>query len=226
MSDAIPAVEPKFYSIVIIGAMNPRLHYPLWYKLIGLLTEEESDASRESKDFSITQLAAQFSFDDCRIVCLMDRWEINTTKEENRGRILQIACGVFEKLNETPLTAFGFNTWADLNTDCPKIGPVLAKIAEDTGLGFSGDGEKNCQFAYTKSQGFQTVQIVVRPSAILESMIWVAYNSTFAIEPQKGYFDLTPRLQEHFDPHWKNAVAFAAGVVKRVSEFSGVVRGN
>jgi hypothetical protein len=226
MSETTPPGEPRLYSIVVLGAMNPRLHYPLWYSLIGALTEDEANSGRESKDFSVTPYGTQFAFADYRIICLMDRWEISTALVEHRERILKIACTVFEKLNETPISAFGFNTFADLGTSAAKVNDVLALLASRTGLGFSNDGERSCQYFFINTKSFQTTNITIRPSAIRENMVWVAYNSHFVIESQKGYYDLSKELIRYFDPHWKEATAFSDGVIRRISEIAGGTLGN
>ena len=38
-----------FYNVVVIGAMNPRLHTPGWYRLVGLIDDVEMKEANEAR---------------------------------------------------------------------------------------------------------------------------------------------------------------------------------
>src|SRR5579864_7302597 len=132
---AVPMQSPELYSIVVLGAMNPRLHYPLWYQVTGSMTKEEANAARESPGFFVAPEFAQFETPQFIVTCIADRWEIKARSVAAQPKVLEIACRVFEKLGETPVTAYGFNSIRHLETKSPRVRDVLRQLAIGAGLG-------------------------------------------------------------------------------------------
>src|ERR1700730_15435321 len=89
------------YAIVVAGSMNPAIHHPAWYKLIGALSDEElidsgvtkggAQAAPETPTERMvvfraiarttpvsTAQFAQFTAGKLRIICLPQSWTIAT----------------------------------------------------------------------------------------------------------------------------------------------------
>src|SRR5689334_17620497 len=116
------------FNLVVLGSMNPRLHYPQWYQLIGCLSEEEANAARESPLFVVSPAFARFNTDKFTIQCTPDRWDISAGDEDDVARAVEIAARVFEKLSETPVGAFGFNTFQDDKTTAENTAILLSGL--------------------------------------------------------------------------------------------------
>ena len=75
--------EPaELYSIVIVGSMNPRIHHPAWYEAVKILSAEEASAASL---VACTPMASQFQLPGLNIICLQDRWEIQTQDPQESG---------------------------------------------------------------------------------------------------------------------------------------------
>src|SRR6202030_1678960 len=112
MPDAPLPPSRELWSIVVIGLMNPAIHHPSWYQSMQLLDKQEVDYAGSASALVPIVLApqiAQFAVQEFKIVCLSNRWEIQTQRPEAVDRILKVASRVFEILDHTPVNAFGFN---------------------------------------------------------------------------------------------------------------------
>lgn len=222
-----PAGGPRYFSIVIAGVMTPGMHHPLWYKLIGCISDKESIEAMGR--ISITPDIAQFQTAEqggIRVICGRDRWEIAVWNEEERPRILEIASRVFEKLFESPVSGFAFSSMADLDTEVARVDPLLGELAQSTGLGFIGHGQSTCGFEFSSENAEHAIRVIVRNSAVRDSKVWVSYSSQYTIRPSPtGYMVLGPELARYFGPHWEDAKAMGQRVVARINKMKGVSNG-
>lgn len=98
----------KQYSVVVVGEMNPAIHHPSWYEMAGFLTPEES-AGALSGDVLVTPQVSKFVVGTLEVQCIGNQWICQTSSALELDRILSTARRVFERLSETPVTAFGMN---------------------------------------------------------------------------------------------------------------------
>lgn len=96
-------------SVVLVGSMNPSIHHPAWYVFGKSLSAEESnDISRRGGVVIVPQFT-RFETERWRIECYPDRWQISTLSSTATAEVIEIACDTFERLRETPISAFGLN---------------------------------------------------------------------------------------------------------------------
>lgn len=218
-----PPGEPRYFSVVIIGAMSPPLHFPGWYSRHGLLTDEEAKSAGESPALLIAPEYSRFQTAGIRVICEQAKWEIACFDDATRSRILMIASKVFKILKETVVTAYGFNSYADLDTKASKVSEILAGLASSTGLGFEDEGNRTCEFSYRNELPLigSVKTVVVRPSERITA-VWVAYNTTHAVikSPAGKYFELAASLSAHFEAHWEDAKWMGTRTVARINELA------
>ena len=67
----------SIYSIVVLGTMNPRIHSPAWYRLVGLISEEEMQEANQN-ELLIDPMVAKWQLKDLTMLCQFERWELQT----------------------------------------------------------------------------------------------------------------------------------------------------
>src|SRR5258706_9132140 len=97
------------YSIVVTGAMNPRLHHPYWYRHFEVVTDEECAAAMLSGETISSAAIAQWVLPTLHVICLPDRWEVQALDASVAERAFEVAARTFELLDHTPTTAYGYN---------------------------------------------------------------------------------------------------------------------
>jgi len=220
MAEALPA-RASLYNIVAIGAMNPRLHHPAWYQLIGAISSGEADEAASSPVVCV-QPFATFRFDDITIACQENRWEISTGKLSARPRLLSIAALVFAKLNETPIEIFGFNSNFDVETRVRNVRECLTRllIGLDVGLPDQQDATHFCGINMRHAYDDHSIHIRVQPSQLSDDVLFIGYNTEYLTKSAgPGYFDfgklIAPRFDEHLQMATENAQRILAQLGKR-----------
>jgi hypothetical protein len=95
--------------IAIDGTMNPTVHHPTWYQLIGLLSWEDTAFATVGRHLLVTPSLSTFRVPAFALRCKRERWEIRTSSREARTRILNVALKTFDDLlPQTPITGFHF----------------------------------------------------------------------------------------------------------------------
>ncbi|MEE9391782.1 MAG: hypothetical protein V3W41_04670 [Planctomycetota bacterium] len=116
------------HTIVVKGHMNPRIHHPLWYQVTGILAEDQVQTSlvANAKLLMMPQLT-QFATPGLHVQCMPDQWLATSSPNTGSESVLALACGTFERLADTPVTAFGLNVTTATDVDPAR----LAAITED-----------------------------------------------------------------------------------------------
>lgn len=121
-----PPLPTHDFSIVLVGAMNPRIHHPLWYKHHQLISDAEFEEAINT-NLAVTPMLAQFGFSGIQVTCNPDRWAVNCNLPTNRRRILDLAIAVFDGvLPQTPIGVIGFNNDFFRDTNIPDVAAELA----------------------------------------------------------------------------------------------------
>jgi hypothetical protein len=126
------------FSIVLLGTMNPRIHHPVWYKLVGIFTEEEIAEALQAASVICIPPLAQFNVKDIVIKCQSDRWEIHTTERDELNQIREVTAKVFDELlKHTRLSKVGLNFDYKREAQASNVSRFLAgRLAEATrGMG-------------------------------------------------------------------------------------------
>jgi hypothetical protein len=204
------SIREHQYSIIVVGAMNPRIHYPLWYRIAGIISEAEEAAALASPSLVLVPVFARFETGGFMLGCQEERWEIFTTDPGVRGRILEVAAKVFGKLHETPIRAFGLNTKLHLETAVPDVSRCLAGNIESLGIEFPAGGKPSGAILFSSGGDNVTHNVDVRPSHLSNDLLFVGRNSHYELGGQPEYFDMGKLLAEHFDADYEASVAQAS----------------
>ena len=197
------AEEQELYSIVVVGAMNPRLHSPWWYEFLGLLSAADRDAAANSSGYLITPQLAQMPGPQWRVICQESRWEVHTQHRDAADEILSVAIRVFRALEHTPVSAFGFNFHFDRQPKVPNVGQLLASRIAGVGIGLPSSGLVSGQLGLTTADGSNTWTIVLATNEQDPAILKVMHNANYPIRSESKEmvtFDLGEKLSAAFLP--------------------------
>jgi hypothetical protein len=105
----MPASSQPSYAVVVAGNMNPAIHHPSWYRSCALLSESDEDFSVKSRTIVLLPDFAQFTTPSLHINCTLEKWSVTANPLASPKLALEVTRGTFERLSETPITAFGLN---------------------------------------------------------------------------------------------------------------------
>jgi hypothetical protein len=205
-------IPPAGFGIVLLGAMNPRLHHPLWYKLIGLIDEAEA-AEAMAGSLIVTPQISQFQTSKLQLTATSERWELHTQDPELRDRVAKMAATTFdEKLHETPISLFAFNNNFYLKAAGNDIAKSMAsKLEKSLGLSFPNLQATSTMFVLTGDGG--PINIRIEPSTRGSDEIFVAVNSNHAVTSSSGYFKLSEVFGQTLNTDCELARKYAKEIV-------------
>lgn len=221
---------PDLYSVVVVGAMNPKIHHPHWYFAQGLLTAAERDAALAA-DLICTSPAAQFRAPEFTVVCQLEKWEILTSLDEAVGRIEQVAARVFTVLSETPVSAMGFNFNVHRETAVESVASVLARKSVETALGLSlpEGADHSAHFSLRAAADGRRISITLSPSSRGRRFIYISinthYDSSDVVGPG-GHFDLGKRIRDRFQADRVTAMGQVDSIVQGIGSSEGESHGD
>ncbi len=219
-------IPRDFYSIVVAGAMNPALHHPGWYKSQNFIDQQEQDSAVTALPLVTTPQFSNFVAPEFTIVCLPDRWEIQTVKSQAMDRILSVACAVFEALQHTPVGAYGFNFITNREVGVPKPGQSLAEALARLPFGFSATEDTEGEISFTTKGEKQRITLAVSKSLLGDSLALIRFNAHHEITaPKDTIFDLTPMLRRDFGPDFQRAQAYFHSVASGFPSLRGAHAG-
>lgn len=210
----------EFYSIVIVGAMNPRIHHPWWYKHIGILDDESEKSALESKELIVTPPVAQFPANNWTMVCQQERWEIRALSADTLDLILDAAMRVFRALEHTPINAFGFNFNFHRETRLSDVGQCLAERIVHLNIGLVPEGTPSATLSLRNSSSSGTWNTNLSGSAHGPNAVYVGNNIHYKIsdiQPEDTSFDLGAMLKERFRPDCEQATRVTDCVVEALN---------
>ncbi len=215
-----------FYSIVVAGAMNPALHHPGWYKSQNFIDQQEQDFALTAKPLVVTSQFSNFAAPEFTIVCLPDRWEIQTVKSQAMDRILSVACAVFEALQHTPVGAYGFNFLTNREVGVSKAGQTLAEVLARLPFGFPVTEDAEGEISFITTHEKQKMTVTVSKSILGDNFASIRFNAHHEITATKDtIFDLTPMLRRDFWPDFQKAEAYFHSVASGFRSLKGAHAG-
>jgi hypothetical protein len=216
------AVSNDLFSLVVVGAMNPSIHHPAWYRLNGIFTEEEYTAADKSSTLVTSQIS-QFSVGSVTILCDPVRWQAQTKDEAKLERLKEIAAKTFEVLFHTPVSLYGLNFAYHRVTTLSEVNSVLATLIRGLPLGLGSEpAEKSAaKINYQTTSTGRVLTTLVEPSVKGGEQVFVAINAEYRTPtPAPGEykpFDLTPLLNEAFHRDYPDAKRIVANVVNALN---------
>jgi hypothetical protein len=222
MAEGQQAVASDIFSIVVVGAMNPRIHQPQWYRMIGAIDESELQAAQNTQ-MVISQAISQFRFSSdpvIAIVCAAEQWNIQSNSDAVWDRMLKIASITFSKLSETPISAYAFNVQKHFKTDLDSVKDELAEAISGMGLGFPVGKSIGSIIHTDLIEDDYKIHVSVQPSLNGESSVFIAYNSEYQAPaaPSGGYFDLGRLMSGRFAVHQEKSKKVMGDVVASINK--------
>lgn len=105
-----PSLEIVEYSIVLLGAFNPRIFHPQWMARKGIISEGE--ASGAAIKVSHNEVSEFDLAENCKIQVFQDRFYISSKQEAYFKTLKDLTLSIFNILGETPIYKLGINyTW-------------------------------------------------------------------------------------------------------------------
>lgn len=206
--------KPDLVSIVVLGHMTPRIHHPYWYKHTEILVEDEFEQAMRNPVVCMEPMADLRS-NSFQISCHPDRWEIRTPLADSSQRILDIAIAVFDKLSETPVSAYGFNHLYHVECAATNVARFLAEILEDSALGFESDKQASAEVKYLEHTSSCSFRSEVTASHRGPHFIRLAHNTHYAA-PTSGPFDMKPLLTQGLSAAANHASSRLDGLLKSI----------
>jgi hypothetical protein len=197
----VPA-NAQLYSIVVAGSMNPRIHHPSWYRMVGIITEQEADAATKDDGTFCAPAGARFSVqENFEIICQLDRWSVLTDREDQTERILEIASKTFKILAHTPVHAVGINSNFIRQTSVSDVGLMLGKAVGSLGFDLHGEGQESAEVTMRWTVKGRQLNVAVAPIAGIPSHVEVRVNAHYHEfgELLGEHFDLDVVFRQHFE---------------------------
>lgn len=205
-------------TIVVLGHMNPAIHHPKWYEWVGLIPKEEAEEALRKNPIT-TRLTSQFTSSKRTVTCQEGRWEVWSDGDGSGERCLELAAKVFERLNDTPVTAVGFNIQRHLETAVANVKEALARTYKEAGIPLL-EGELSsakCSLKIEVPTDKRTTRLTIEPSIRADHVVYVHSNSEYIIDEEDGHFD----LKKYLDAEYKYALELAD---KRGQEVVGLFK--
>src|SRR5687767_5676759 len=190
-------MSSESFSLVVAGAMNPSIHHPMWYRIIGLLNEEEADQATQSKNTFCTPPISQVELKDFKIICQERRWEAQTRSESMIARLRALAWTVFDDiLKHTPVSALGFNCGFVRETNCSDVGIVIAEAIASAHLGLSENDLSSGEIILRRKFGDGHTMTTALRVGSPPSMLAVDTNFHYGLEDAgPGFFTLKDKFE-------------------------------
>lgn len=211
------ADQKDTYAIVVLGGMNPRIHHPAWYHLVGLFDEEEADQATRTPNTFINPLSAQVQTPKLTIVCLDDRWEIRATDPGQLDRIQDITAKLFDELlKHTPIVAVGFNFTYWKTTEAPDVGKLLASTLIKTPLGLKPDDAVSGEIVLRRRYDDHTATMHIRPVTEEKPILNLHFNFEYRFQAN-GFFNLGDLIARRYPVDRGEAESQAALILESIN---------
>ncbi len=216
------ATNREMYNIVVIGSMNPRIHTPAWYRLVGLIDDAELEEAVKHSQTAVHAAFAHWQIKDIGVDCVQSRWEVATTNAVCLERLRNMTVRVFDEfLNQTQVSAVGFNFNYWRVTDVSDFGRYLGSRLAKTQIGLKEDGLVSGELSLRRSAHDRSILVAIRPSdeAGSESVVNVLNNYEYRFTSTgKGFFRLDDTLSPRFFEDLRDAEEQASRVVQAINQ--------
>jgi len=172
--------------LVLVGNFNPAIIRPSWLARNGLIPDEEADAAE------ITLLRpeyAGFSIGWATIDVRFDRFAVASTDESQWVTLRDLLVGVFALLDQTPVSAMGFNLSAHCQfAEEEALDPLLSKLSALPAVWKSWIDrpilrQQKVKGARPKGGGTEYT-IEVQPSVVVERALFFKAHEHYANESE------------------------------------------
>jgi len=197
------------FSVAVLGAMNPAIHHPLWYRqVLNAIDEVEFDAAMQG-EVIVTPPLAQFRTPTLLIQCAGNRWDVQAASIDLFPQMLHLAGTTFNALEHTPVAAFGFNFDVQRTTAQTDVGACIARTLERAPLGLEDAAGLGASFTHFERVGVALSRVIVEPVPNEPAAVTVRINVHHDLKAMgvSGVFDLGVMLDARLPAarDWANA---------------------
>ncbi len=194
--------DSDLFGVVVIGAMNPRIHHPAWYQLVKLISGQEAEHATQTQPVVCTPAYSQFGLGEIDIKCLPDRWDITTRSSANIDRIREIAQRLFDDvLLHTPVNIVALNFEYVRQVSGANATEIIARklnvAAGELGLGNAEAGDLFLKRALVTNESVQGIATVIVRTADSSDMFGLSCNYQYTIRLSDGLFRFDAFLPEY-----------------------------
>jgi len=208
---------PNVYTITVLGAMNPAIHHPAWYRFIDAISADELELAtpmqtsvpggfaiqlQSNQGFSSGQFS-MFTVGGLRVTCLPEIWSVTATEESNLDRIVDVAGKVFGALPHTPVSGYTLNFGHHRQTRLENVGTHLARLLRALPLGIlrSEGAQESATLRHIARLPLRDLIVDLQPSAKAKTMVFIGITAAHKVEAlgagkQLKLFELAPLLAE------------------------------
>lgn len=112
--------------------MNPTLHHPSWYHLIGQLSKDELASTMASKEVLVTPTSSRFKSPLFSVACDEKQWQVKTWDNDARLHILQVTVKGYDALlPETRIKQYAFEFTFSINVSHDTVAEFLMPFTRD-----------------------------------------------------------------------------------------------
>jgi hypothetical protein len=200
--------------------MNPLVHTPQFYRLLGAMDEEELQASLKMPLSSTSAASSRFQFGTPEITvnCDPGQWWIQGSNLESWDRMLKITALVFGKLGGTPMISFAIVAQRHVDTSVSSVKAALVAKITATGLGFP-KGESitsNIELVLREEDYFVTT--AVQPSILGEQTVYAFYQRQYPVSAtEAGAIILEPVVRGRLTAFSEGSQRFFDAAVAGIS---------
>jgi hypothetical protein len=220
MPDAEVTTPRDSYFVVVSGQMNPAIHSPQWYRVIGAIDETELQASLKIPSNSTTSFSSQVQFGSppLSVNCQSEQWWIHSSDVGSWPRMLEVASLVFARLKETPLESFRLQAQRHLATDASDIKSVVAGSLIELDLGLPTGKSTGSNILLSVVEQDYEVTVSIQPSNLSERSVFIMYQRQYEVpKAPSGYVDLGALLKARFDQFSSGSAQVCTDVVAAVN---------
>jgi hypothetical protein len=208
------------FAITVVGAMNPAIHHPLWYRFHDMISDAERDEALATPLIS-TQSFSAFSFGQFGIECDQQHWSLRTSSPSGRQRVLEIAARAFDQfLNDTPVSLITLNNDLHLQTALQDVRPAIVSLFVHRLSGLQGVEAANLRLLVRGPDGGD-VNVLVEPSVRSMSELFVGVASSHSTPTEYGHFVLRTLLERFYEPDHQAAVEYGSTILAALSAARG-----
>lgn len=182
--------------------MNPVIHHPLWYASKKIIDEEVANVALSNNSICSPDISLQ-KFERFEIKCQRERWDIISKDIHSFDQILSIADITFKILDETPVSAFGFNInkHFPINSESPSKKIYETFINKSNLEGVSESLKSSISLKHENSISENT--ITIEQSRLSSDHVFIGQNFNFEVSKLIGKdfqnFDLGHFLKKFKD---------------------------
>jgi len=205
------------FAIVLLGKFNPNIFHPLWYAQNGLIPIEEVENVTE---LICSDEVSTFVYNDIHFQIERHRFGLTTRDESRIFPLRDLVTGTFQILENTPLTAFGFNrdmqfelkdaeTWHNVGHRLAPKSPWV-DVLRSPGMLIVG-------MLGTRSDSHRDqVNIRVQPVMNGNHAVQVAINQHHDLDKENSYAERTADAVSLINNDWAQFLTYSVDAAQRL----------